>query len=362
MKKILLVVLVLINLYSSEKSMRYGYSDLHAYLMQKNSAQVWIEYDKLNDALDVFNIKKQELGSNAKSFGSIGDLDGVSLGIRYRGNSSRMYTLSSSFKNIKYGENSLKNKNIEIFARQNLYTNPFVNFNAVSFDIGLHADKATDISYSKPIFLENLAKKVFDVKDVKIAQISGKYKIGIVKKDGSTLVTDSMNQKPTLYIKDMADASIYIRLIAEKHFSDNFLTGMFLKTGWTKITSKVGANQELIQEASKKGYETQKNLDRDEKYIEAGFNTSFYTGSIVLEMFYRYMYLFRDSSLDYINYNHIVEAFIEKPIGKSYMVYIGGKFMYRQFNGVIPYLYNKYTQTTFDHKYGYAKFGIIYNF
>ncbi|MNN81568.1 hypothetical protein D3C81_1984060 [compost metagenome] len=36
--------------------------------------------------------------------------------------------------------------------------------------------------------------------------------------------------------------------------------------------------------------------------------------------------------------------------------------MLHQFNGVIPYLYNKYTKNKYDKKYGYAKVGFVYNF
>ena len=36
--------------------------------------------------------------------------------------------------------------------------------------------------------------------------------------------------------------------------------------------------------------------------------------------------------------------------------------MFQQFNSSLPYLYNKYTQTQFDKKYGFAKFGLAYKF
>jgi len=58
----------------------------------------------------------------------------------------------------------------------------------------------------------------------------------------------------------------------------------------------------------------------------------------------------------------VINATLAKHIGENWMIYGGVKLMYRQFNGEIPYLYNTYTQSTFDHKYGYVRFGIGYRF
>ncbi|MEA3353047.1 MAG: hypothetical protein U9Q33_04425, partial [Campylobacterota bacterium] len=82
----------------------------------------------------------------------------------------------------------------------------------------------------------------------------------------------------------------------------------------------------------------------------------------ILEFNYEYNKLFRDKKLEYMNKNNIINMFLSKKISDNVLVYLGGRAMFQQFNTDIPYLYNQYSQTQFDKKYGFAQLGLIYSF
>jgi hypothetical protein len=155
----------------------------------------------------------------------------------------------------------------------------------------------------------------------------------------------------------MKDKSLYLKLISEKKLTTTSYIAFFIKYQHTSITTTIKANKELTEKGKEQGYNLHKNFDRDENSIDIGFNIMGGLNYIV-EFEYYLTTIKRDKELGYINYNHTINLDIMKPINKNWFAYVGGKIMYRQFNGDIPYLYNKYSQTTFDHKYGFARVGI----
>lgn len=356
------ILISLVSLLFSRESLNYIVSDKHAYILPNKKADISVEYLKLNDTLDIFNIKSQELGS-LSNYGSIGDMDGYGIDVRY-GLKNAMLNLKILKQDIEYGSGTLRNLSIGGYYRHLLFQSNFGFINSVSADIGFKSNRASDMSYSDPKFLEPLAKKVLDVKDARIiANNDGTYTVGIIKKDGVTTDTISgMSEKPTLFIKDMSDSSLFVRILSEKKLNSKAYLSLFLQYTKTNIKTFVTANDELNEEAKAKGYNTQKNLDRDEDKVSIGTNISLEWKNLVWELTYTYSKIFKDSGLDYIDYNHVVQASIAKKVNKKLIIYLGSKLMYRQFNGEIPYLYNKYTQTTFDHKYGYVRFGLKYSF
>jgi hypothetical protein len=77
---------------------------------------------------------------------------------------------------------------------------------------------------------------------------------------------------------------------------------------------------------------------------------------------YKYSYINRVSSLeDKIN-NYVTTLNLNYKLNKNITLFLGGKIMFYQFNGEIPYLYTKYNQGSFAHKYGFVDIGVIYSF
>jgi len=329
------------------------YTTNHAFTLKENKKLIILEYQKINDTIDIFNIKEDELKST--SFDAIGDMDGVKLKAFYGYKDNLTLFSEIQREDIEYGSGTLINYYLNIGLKYNFFKED--NY-FISFDIGAKINKGNNINFSDSNYLASLAKRFFNVKDVKISD----NKIGVVKSNGTTEIL-YLKQRPSIKISDLKDASIYLTLNNEKIFNKLSLN-LFATMKYTKIYTEIKANlipadantQELLSK-----YDLYKNLERSETSIDVGFNIV-YKAPIVVEFSYLYRKIFRDKDLDYIDYNHIINLNLIKPINQKWFIYLGGKAMYRQFNGEIPYLYNKYSQTTFDHKYGWANIGVGYSF
>ncbi len=367
MKKFVYVIFILlVDICLEADSLRYLLHEDHAFVMPKGKKRVTLEYMLLNDTVDVFNIKKQELGNSLSKYGSIGDMTGYKASLVYGVSKDMLLGLGLKKQDIKYGNNTLSNFKYQLYGRYNFFQSTFKD-KAMSVDMGVEGNSANKISYDDPKILEPLALKVLKdkdstIKDVKILTNTDKtYSIGVLKKDGSTDILGGLVQKPTLYLDGMRDRTFFVRFLMEQKINDNFYISAFTKYNFTHIATKVFANPELVKRAKDKGYDLVRDLNRDETSINVGFNLSV-GKEYITEFKYYYTRFFRDNSLGYINYNHVVDIDIVKPISRDKFIYVGAKVMYRQFNGEIPYLYNRYTQTTYDHKYGYVRVGFGYLF
>ena len=103
-------------------------------------------------------------------------------------------------------------------------------------------------------------------------------------------------------------------------------------------------------------------ISRGEKQALVGLSYKIELGRLLLEANYEYNRIFGRDIINDNNHNQIVNAAISTIITKNLLVFIGGKLMLNQFNGVIPYLYNEYTASKYDKKYGYMRVGFVYNF
>ena len=351
MKKLSIIV---ISTLAFSANLKYTLHSDHAFTMPKGKTLVIFEYQKVNKALDIFHIEDKSL---TNSFGGIGDLSGFNFKTYYGIKENLTGIGEIQKQKITYGSGDLNNLFLKADAKYQFFTN-FENTGALSFDFGIKFNKADNINYDNPKYLEILAKKFLNVKNIKIQN----NKIGVIKNNGETEILNLKNN-PSIKLSNMKDISPFITLSAEKEFQYAFVS-LFSTLSYTKISTDIKANINPADDATKaklKDYKLSKNLDRNENTFSIGFNITTKT-PVITEFSYKYLRIFRDKGLNYINYNHIINLDFIKPVNKNWFVYLGGKLMYRQFNGVIPYLYNKYSQTTFDHKYGWARIGVGYYF
>ena len=346
--------IILISTFAFSSNIKYALHSNHAFTMPEGKKIFIFEYQKSNKTLDIFHLRDDDI---SKTFGGVGDLDGIKLKTYYGIKNNFTSIGEFQFQKIEYGDGNLKNFFLKLDAKKLLFTN-LDKTNAFSVDIGIKINKAQDITYDNPKYLETLAKKFLNVKNVTILN----NKIGVVKNDGTTEILN-LKSPPSITISNMKDFTPFINFTVEKEFQYAFFS-VFTGISYTKIYTDIKANINPADESTKEKiskYNLSKNLDRDEKTLNIGFNITTKT-PIIMELSYQYLRIFRDKDLDYINYNHIIDLDFIKPINDNIFIYLGGKLLYRQFNGVIPYLYNKYSQTTFDHKYGWARVGIGYCF
>ena len=351
MKKLSIIV---ISTFAFSANMKYTLHSDHAFTMPKGKTLVIFEYQKVNKTLDIFHIEDKSL---TNSFGGIGDLSGFAFKIYYGIKENLTGIGIIQKQKITYGSGNLNNLFLKADEKYQFFSN-FENTNALSLDFGIKFNKAGNINYTNKKYLETLAKKFLDVKNVKIQN----NKIGIVKNNGTTEILN-LTSPPSIELSNMKDITPFINFTVEKEFQYAFFSA-FTGMSYTKIYTDIKANINPADESTKEKiskYNLSKNLDRNEKTLNIGFNITTKT-PIIMELSYKYLRIFRNKGLNYINYNHIINLDFIKPVKKNWFVYLGGKLMYRQFNGVIPYLYNQYSQTTFDHKYGYARIGVGYYF
>ena len=359
MKKIFLSSAILISSYA-DYNIHYAKNPYHALLPKKDTLQVLFDYKKMNDTLDIFNIKEQELNGNVKNFASIGDMDGGEFEFRYTFLKNMMADLSIGYDKIDIGGENLKNINLDGFIRYNLRKNPYSFINAISLDVGIKADIGDDITYTNQNTLKNMIKKITDANKVSVT----KHKVFVQKDKNSPPYFVFTKDEVFGKLKDLSDNSFYIRLLTEKSISDSKYFSTFITYQYTNISTTLSTNKKLLREAKNHGKDIQTDLDRSESSISYGINymQEFSSINIVAEIGYEFDYVFRDSYLDARNYNNILTVDLSYPINKKLFINTGGKIMFSQFNNIIPYLYNRYSQTTFDHKYGYVHLGVGYRF
>jgi hypothetical protein len=147
-------------------------------------------------------------------------------------------------------------------------------------------------------------------------------------------------------MQDLSDNSFYVRLLLGSKFSSallNFYTG--------------------FKYSSINGYLNATDVSRNEKALILGSSYTVEFSRYILDAKYEYMRLFdRESILTENKSNHIFDINLAYPYHDNLLLYIGSKIMLNQFNGLIPYLYNRQTQAAFDKTYSLLKVGFVYNF
>ncbi len=365
---LLTLLLTCVSLYA-QKNLNYAVGDIHTLTVPKGQLSISLSSYLMNDTVDVLDIKESELG-NSTSYDSIGDLDGYGLKIRYGIKDDLMLHLSVTNHNIQYSSNSLKNQNIDTFIRFNAIQEQYAIFNSgISLDVGYVENKLEDFYLSDLAQLNDLARNIFGDSSLPIEQIEdnndpilslGDYYIpNLNTVDPNDKV--KLDEKPWVALKDTSDQSYYLRILTGMHFKQSTLD-FYTGVKKTKIKNLITANNDLISKATLQGYTIEQLLNRDETMYMAGFNYSYEKNRYIYEFGFEYDKFKRDSGLDYIDFNYIFDASVTKYINKNISIFAAGKIMYRQFNGQIPYLYNEYSQTSYDHKYGYAQAGIQFNF
>ncbi|MBF0225199.1 MAG: hypothetical protein HQK76_07060 [Desulfobacterales bacterium] len=323
--------------------------------------EVSLDYIAINDTTDIFNIRDNMLSGVSSEYQSqnLGDLTGFSFIANLE--LSKKILINSSFflRSFEYGYNTTTVNSMGLYIKQNL-SNTDNAFMSTSVDYGLNFNISAD-QFLKSNNEINLLIGRFS-SNVKI-RIEETYiwfdKIGA---DYSISYGVPKSEKPPPYIsnENMQDLSIYIRFITGKEFKLCF-PNIFIELGKTYITYEIHSNipDYMPDMGSIDIPKIPMNLGRNEEYLKVGSSISVNLPfNFLAYLEYDYIKFFRESELRYIDYNYIVKADINYIFRKKIVFRIGGNYYHRHLNGIIPFLYNKYTQTTFDHRYGTIHAGI----
>ncbi len=353
----LVIILSAMNSYGGELPLYLSYSsDFPAsMIIPKGRLELNINYGKVNSAIDVLKIRKQELKSisSKQKTASLGNYDHIGININYGLSYHSMIHAKYLYRLIDYGSEKLKVSSYEISLRKSFGSVVALDF-GIKGDVGQNQrfNKINDINYYLHKFRSDVSIDV----DPSYVWFIKNYPDMIVK------YGVPRTEDPNFSIKDMSDTTGFIRLTVGKAFEIVY-PNLFLEYGRTKIDTEVDTN---LKDMIPAGFQSKLpelpiNLSRNESYLKAGLSVFIRTPfKTFTHLQYSYIRLQRGSGLGYINYNHIISGSIGYFISKNIILSTSLLYLHRQFNGVVPFMYNKYSQTTFDHRYGWAGMGLTF--
>ena len=333
----------------------YSYDYPASMVIPKGRYEVGLFYGRVDDTIDVFNVREKELSkiSSQVRTGTLGNYDHLKLNINYGLTYRSMLSFGFVYRSIDYGRGNLNVYSYRLSARK--------SFNSVfSFDFGLKGNVAEDLTFSNVDDINFYLHKFRPDISIEVDP----YYVWFVKETPDLIIKYGVlkEENPYFKLQDMKDLTKFIRLTVGKAF-DFFYPNFFLEYGRTNIDTKIDSNLKNMvpMEYRNRLPELPVDLSRSESYWKGGFSVFIKTPFKTLTMIeYDYIRLRRDSDLDYINYNHVFKLGVGYFLKKNVIFSLRGEYLHRQFNGIVPFMYNKYSQTTFDHKYGWAEVGIIF--
>lgn len=362
------------------QNLNYTENDMQTLTLPKQTITFSYSYLLMNDTVDILKIKESEFGGNS-NFDAMGDLSGEEFKVRYGLANDLTISYRSSVQSIEFGNNNMNNKKDDIFLRYNFFNNKYTTLSSgISLDMGYTTNKLTDYymrdkeqikTYVNRIPIDELVSSSdqvgqFTANDPEVTKFNpfgtnpniGDYYFiqdgsKILIDDISSMIDDVIDLNSYVALKDTSDSSYYLRLLTG-YYLDKSLMNFYIGYKETNIKNTIEGNIQSVI--------IKKELNRKEKMYLAGINYTLESKKYIYEFGLEYDKFKRDEGLDYIDYNVIIDGTLSYKYNDHILLYAGAKLMYRQLNGQIPYLYNKYTQTTYDHKYGYTKFGVQYRF
>ncbi len=309
----------------------------------------------MNDTLDIFDVRESEITSSSRQYQAVlGDLTGGRAIINTAVTNTTTVHFEYQYLQLETGPVEVGVNTMELALHQQL---PLRSPVALAVAAGGRLNGAGD----------ETIRRVRDI-DAYLKRIEPRYSLRetpshYLFSDGTFNVYASKTGRPPLQVslEEMRDRNLFLRIITGLNgtaLSANF----FAEAGLTHIDSEIASNLPVFIPADFQGQieAFPIDLERREYYWKAGFDLLIRGPfDLLANVKYEYQDLVRDDGLDYVDYNHVVRADLSYPVNRSLAVNVGGVYFRRQFNGVIPYMYNRYTQTTFDHDYGYVQIGLI---
>ncbi len=361
--QVLLIVTVFCSTsYADIFNMPVGIFYPSAYVNPKSRVTGAIFYENINDTTDVFNVKDSEFLSSAP--GTVGDLDGTGISLKYGFLNKTEIGAAFSHKNIDYSIDTLKINTIDLFLKRQI-NNDTDRLPVFAIKLGIKFNKTEDVFIDNMSAINFLLNKMSET-DIEI-RIGDEY-LWVEKKTGADEISIGISREgkpdPKISIESSKDFTSYFRIIAGKSYK-KVLATFFAEFGISAIDTVIDSTFPLYipDQYQDRLPDFPKDLSRDEKYFKTGagiicmFTDKFYMG-----LNYNYLKILRDDNLSCIDDNHIVNADMWYLINKHVGLNLGGTFFQSQLNGVVPSLYNKYTKTTFDHNYGTVHFAVTFLF
>jgi hypothetical protein len=374
LKRYLLLIIIII-LFATVSSL--SATDLDGWILgnypmalplSKGKIEASLDYQIINDSVDVLGVRKDEYEklSSVDRATAPGDLWGVRLMFNY--GLFKNTTLMSSFqyRSQDYGFDAVGIKTFDLSLKQSLFNENDLHFPNLAFDVGLRFNSAESIIYNDQSELNAIVQRLSPGTNIRI-RIDENFVWFDQEINGDQFSFGARRQgrpDPQVIIRDLWDFSSYVRLTIGRNWN-RFFPNLFVEYGYTEISSEVDTTfTEYIPDEFKDDLPRFPiDLSRSENYVKAGMSLQIKLPFRTLfQLEYDYLKLYRGDNLDYMDNNSIIKMDISYFSTPKLVFNIGGIYFERQLNGEIPLLYNRYTQTTFDHPYGYVHIGLTYFF
>ena len=306
-----------------------------------------------NKYVDILNLRGTEEITSSINPNSLGDYysPNIKLGIKKR----NLYFFSLTNRNIQFAGDYLSIYSINTFLEKNIYKPLF-------FFIGVKGNYAPDMYIYNLDYINYYIHKFKPNLSIEVAPL---YVYFVITGDNCIFKYGvPKTEDPYIALKNMYDYSFFTGFNIKYKFFKHIKSIISFEIGYSKINSEIDTNLiNYIPEdyQSRFSYFPIKiNYDQTYILISEGIKISYKKLSLFGKL--GYLRFFRSEKLDYINYNYIFSGKLSYALRANWSLYLEGDLFYRQFNGIVPFLYNEYSQTTFDHKYGYLEIGMVKRF
>lgn len=326
------------------------------------------DYLLMNDTVDIFDVRESRISEVAKPYraATLGDMQGframLNYGLLERTTLHSLY----QYRDLDFGLDSAKVHTAEFSVKQSLQNENESAFPLLAIDAGVRFNGSEDQVFDTDGEINALIDRLDPANrvDVRVDPAMVWFDRRVNGNSYSLGVSRMGRPNPQISTADTYDVTPYLRLTGGRIYGW-FFPNVYLEYGHSFIESKVDTTLDQYIPASLHASLPALPLDlsREEDYVKAGVNLLIKLPYRALLRFdYTYYRFFRGDDLDYMDYNHTFQADLNLYLRKWIILNVGGTYYDRQLNGIIPFLYNEQTQTTFDHAYGVVHAGLTFLF
>ncbi|MDT8420823.1 MAG: hypothetical protein RQ754_10370 [Desulfuromonadales bacterium] len=334
--------------------------------LDSRSFEVSLDLLQMNETIDLFDFRDSRIDDVNVSSGTntLGDLRGGRLMASYGLSDSVMVTSRYAYRQLDVSIYDYEIDSYELGLTKRFGSGPGTG--GYSFlSIGCRYDVAGDYRTADIDEINQLVRRINS--DLSVTSRPGRVELsdGNITISSPLVNSDGTLKDPlTVNLHDNYDYTFYIRSGIGTSWR-NITLSLFGEFGYSEIRGSLGQNFALygVDDTVAGLADYDPGFDRNETYGKAGIDIQVRPFADCFANFiYYYQLMTRDSDLDYIDYNHILQGELVYRFNELVAVNLGAEYFYRQFNGAIPLLYNEYTQTTFDHDYAVVHGGLTFTF
>lgn len=315
---------------------------------------------RMDDHIDLFDVREREVSAQtARTFSGLGDQKGARLLANWGLFPATQLHGEYSWRNLDNGLLKMDIHSYELSVRQLLRPARAAR-PAWSVDVGARLNRTGDQTIRSVSEIDTFVKRIN--RNYSVSQSPTHLIIG--NGSGTAFFPKANNPGLQVSVEDLSDLTPFVRGSCGWTLG-SWEPTVFAEWGRSWIDARIDSNINSIvgNLLTTPAANFPLVLDRTETYLKGGFNL-YGPGPFGTQgnLRYEYLRLDRSAGLDAVKENHILKADLILPLTPRWALNLGATYYRRQLNGVIPFLYNRYTQTSYDHDYGTAHLGVVVKF